>query len=718
MNRYPIARVTVGTRFQYDGHLWSVVALDGAAVRVRNLSGELALIGYGELLAHADFDLNTEDGDSVDASADTSADVSVDAGENPVVVATPAAGLLDASAPKTAKQKAAKKARAVNLLLTGYEDGIANPNAEPHPVYGPQNGKPLQVRMKSLATDYGVGFSTVERWLKTARDHGTEALIDKRTIGGKGPLGKCPPEVVDAMVAVASAQARETKVSDSQLLLRVKALVVERHGDSVKLPADSSLRRYFTEFKKAYGLHLPTKTRQANALRPDTIGPPLVLSRPFELVEIDSTPLDVLAISATDGKPVNVVLTLAIDVFSRSLVAWQFSARSDKAIDAALLLHDMITPKVWLPEWNEHGRWRYGIPENLVIPGGESLAGVPVGLPTTISLDNGRVYTSDAMKSACVRLGISLQYSRVQRPTDKPHIERVFSTIRTRFVENLPGYKGPRVDHRGTKEAVEDRACLFISEIEALFAEWVATEYQNRPHKGLVNPAIPSLLMTPNEAFDAGIAATGYVPLVVDANLAISLLPTERRTVGTVGIEVNSLMYDAPVLDPYRKRKSPFTDLGGKWPIRLDPRDLSHVWFWAGDFRDPAIGEWVRVPARITERVGAFADVHLAYAKSLFTDADRQTGRAARVEAVEETMIAMFDRVRSLGTANPREATVFRLGEERVQQALEVFPHDPADASPSQPIEGNDDAWDFDASDLEPFPMADDGGLRFTGDAS
>lgn len=698
-----IARVGVGTQFRYDGHLWRVVALDGSAVRVRNLAGELALIGHGELLEHADFDPDNDDDETQIAP-----------GWSPLLsIVEPAPGLLDAAAPSHAKKKAEEKSEAVHLLLTGYPDGIVDPSTPPHPVYGPQNGQPLASRIAELARDREVGASTVERWLKVAREHGTEALIDKRTIGGRGPLGQCPPEVVEAMVAIAAAQSTQTKVTDTQLLRRVKEYVAARHGEDVRIPADSSLRRYWSELKRAYGLRLPTKTQQGNSLRPAKMGSPLVLSRPFELVEIDSTPLDVFAISEVDGKPITVVLTLAIDVFSRSLVAWQFSPKSDKAADAALLLHDMITPKAWLPDWSEHARWRYGVPETIVLPGATApLSGVPVGVPTTLSLDNGKVYASHAMKSACVRLGISLQYSRVARPTDKPHIERVFSTIRTRFVENLPGYKGPSVDHRGTKEHVEDRACLFISEIEELFAQWVATDYQNRPHKGLVNPVVPSQVMTPNEAFDAGVAATGFVPLVADADLAISLLPATSRSIGTTGIEVGGLMYDSPALDGYRKRKSPFTELKGKWAIRSDARDLSHIWFWACHFQDATVGQWVRIPARITRHVGAFSDIHLQYAKSLFTDEDRQTGRAARTESIEATMVEMFARVRAQGPANPREATVFRLGQERAELSLEAFPHpltdaiDTSEAAETPDVAGGD-GWDFDVSDLEPFPMAE-----------
>ena len=80
---------------------------------------------------------------------------------------------------------------------------------------------------------------------------------------------------------------------------------------------------------------------------------------------------------------------------------------------------------------------------------------------------------SQEFQDACVRLGISIQPTRVFTPTDKAHIERVFRTIRESFLENLPGYKGPSVYARGAD--VENDAFYFVNELETRFAEWVAS---------------------------------------------------------------------------------------------------------------------------------------------------------------------------------------------------------------------------------------------------
>jgi hypothetical protein len=220
--------------------------------------------------------------------------------------------------------------------------------------------------------------------------------------------------------------------------------------------------------------------------------------------------------------------------------------------------------------------------------------------------------------------------------------------------------------------------------------------------------------MTPNEAFDAGVAATGYIPLIVDPSLAISLLPSVARTVGIAGIEINSLMYNSPVLDVYRKRASPMNELKNRWPIRYDPRDLSKVWFWAGDFQQATKGDWVEIPARIAETVGAFSDVHLAHAKSLFSEADHQSKRSDQVKAVALKMIAMFERVNAEGPANRREERIFRLGKERTNLVADSFPSEPkqnntdVETSPMDFEDNPEDFWDFNLDEIEPFPMADE----------
>ena len=60
----------------------------------------------------------------------------------------------------------------------------------------------------------------------------------------------------------------------------------------------------------------------------------------------------------------------------------------------------------------------------------------------------GRTFTA-----ACQRLQISVVKSAPRTPTDKPHIERLFSAVNTLFVQYLAGYTGRSVRPRRRRPA-------------------------------------------------------------------------------------------------------------------------------------------------------------------------------------------------------------------------------------------------------------------------
>jgi hypothetical protein len=77
----------------------------------------------------------------------------------------------------------------------------------------------------------------------------------------------------------------------------------------------------------------------------------LVACRLGELVEIDSTPLDVLVL-LEEGVPGRVELTGMVDLATRSIPAAVLRPTT-KSVDAALLLAHTATPEPMRPGWTE-----------------------------------------------------------------------------------------------------------------------------------------------------------------------------------------------------------------------------------------------------------------------------------------------------------------------------------------------------------------------------
>ncbi|WP_435834127.1 hypothetical protein [Streptomyces anulatus] len=160
-------------------------------------------------------------------------------------------------------------------------------------------------------------------------------------------------------------------------------------------------------------------------------------------MQIDTTPLDVLVIleDGVSGRP---ELTIAVDVATRTICAAVLRPAGTKAVDASLLLVEILAPEPLRPGWPEalalsatlipHARL-LDIDARL-----EQAAAKPVIVPETIGIDHGKVFVSDVFIAACRSLGVSVQPSRPATPTDKAIVERTFSSINTLFCQHVSGY--------------------------------------------------------------------------------------------------------------------------------------------------------------------------------------------------------------------------------------------------------------------------------------
>jgi hypothetical protein len=88
----------------------------------------------------------------------------------------------------------------------------------------------------------------------------------------------------------------------------------------------------------------PGGARQRYARTADlpTSGGHVVVHRPGQVVALDTTILPVKVRETVFGEPVSVHMTLALDVYTHSLVAFRLTLVSDSAVDVAMLLRDPV----------------------------------------------------------------------------------------------------------------------------------------------------------------------------------------------------------------------------------------------------------------------------------------------------------------------------------------------------------------------------------------
>lgn len=585
-------KLTIGSELEFEATPYVVEGFAGSVVVMRSSQGEVIRMSLRHLVTSATFKLTVQINDQVIPN-------------------------FIEGVSKTELKALNESAAHLLEAITGYKSG-SDADALPDE---PRKGYDLiattmNARFELKAKELKVSLRTLWNQKKLYENHGLHGLMDRR----KSKLGtaRLDDRIQKAIFMVVGTLVEDSNTTNNRIRRLVERELKEKYpNEEIAFPSEATFNRRLNELTKGDGLKGAAKQRRSISNRPDKPYSHFVATRPGEMVLIDSTPLDAYAMDPYSFEWIPVELTIALDLFTRSLVAWRFTPKGTKAVDAAFLLADMLRPKTKGYDWAESTKFAYvGIPESIVFEVGEDapgspLAAIPFIHPESVIVDRGRVFLSEAFSNACRHLGINLFIARPYTPTDKSHVERVFKTIRESFVLNLDGYKGPDVWSRGIDPG--DKVFWFLDEIETKFSEWVATFWQPRHHDGLSLPNVPDLHISPNHMFEEGIARSGFLYVVPDKNLYYELLPTDWRTIQHYGIDLRGLRYDGDILNDFRDQISPYTKQDGKWPIRYDPRDRSFVAFY-----DHTLGQWHQLQwTGMGPLHRPFNEMTVSYAKAL-----------------------------------------------------------------------------------------------------
>lgn len=316
----------------------------------------------------------------------------------------------------------------------------------------------------------------------------------------------------------------------------------------------------------------------------------LVAERPLQIVQIDHTRADVLAIDEETGEVVGRPwLTIAIDVCTRMYCGFRlsFDAPSVASV-AACLTHAVMDKGSWLEARDlRRARW-------------------PVrGLPETIHVDNGKEFHALAFERACQNYGIGLDWRPKRTPRYGGHIERRFRDM-SKELHLLDGTTFSNVQDRGAYDSMGN-ARLTLREIQSIIAG-IILEQNGSFHEGIET--------SPIAKWDKETAGKPQRMPPDMQTFLMDFLPFEERTVQRDGIHLFGVKY-------WHETLLPSLDNQEKIIVHYDPADLSQVFIRdaAGeyikvrykDLRRPAISKWelkaVRGALRAQGRIGVDEEI-------------------------------------------------------------------------------------------------------------
>jgi hypothetical protein len=549
-----------GDRVRFDKTVHTVVGLSGTLVLLADEAANTTDVRLADLLAKRDFEMVSQQ--------------------------TRGSALASVALLQRLPQEAADEVMWWERHLIEVIHGLppdAPPQARPRPAYDP-TATTLRQREHAKTAElveagHDVNVSLVKRRRQRYEAGGLAALVDHRALRERSRFGRTDMRIVDAMrTAIAEAADASTR-SASYLIWRTEQILAQRSDvQEIKMPHRATLYRLLDRLTVGQHTTGSARTRQSMASRPDGPFSIITAAAPGELMQIDSTPLDVLVL-LDDGVAGRVELTGMIDVATRTVTAAVLRPTT-KSVDASILLARTLTPEPMRPGWVDALRMsRSVLPYRRLLAIDERLEHVaarPVIVPETIVADQGKVFISRNFRASCAALGISFQPTHPGSPAEKPHIERMMSSVGTLFVQFLSGYAGSNTERRGRR--IEEQPLWSLSELQELLDEWLVAAWQNRPHDGLRDPLAPGRMFTPNEKYAALVESAGYVPVALSAEDYIELLPTCWKAINAYGVKLNYRTYDAAELNPLRRQPSGVTARKNLWEVHHDPYDISRVW--------------------------------------------------------------------------------------------------------------------------------------------
>lgn len=237
-------------------------------------------------------------------------------------------------------------------------------------------------------------------------------------------------------------------------------------------------------------------------------------------------------VTAPNGSPERPWLTTIVDDHSRAVCGYYTFLGAPSAMNTALALRQAIWPK--------------------------AIAGWAMcGIPDVLYVDHGSDFTSRHLAQVAKDLHFEIVYSTIARPQGRGKIERLFGTINTELLADLPGH----IVHGTPMPA----PVLTLRELDDAIGAFLTGTYLHRVH--------PEIHQTPAQAW-IGDGWLPRLPASLEDLDELLLLVAKPRIVHRDGVHFQGLRYVSTTLAAY---------VGEPVLIRYDPRDITEIRVFASN---------------------------------------------------------------------------------------------------------------------------------------
>ncbi|MEH2071965.1 MAG: Mu transposase C-terminal domain-containing protein [Nostoc sp.] len=269
-----------------------------------------------------------------------------------------------------------------------------------------------------------------------------------------------------------------------------------------------------------------------------------------QIIQCDHTKLDICIVDS-DGNLLSERpwLTTIVDTYSSCVVGFRLWIKQPGSTEVALALRHAILPKTYPEDYELNKVWQiYGPPFQYFFT------------------DGGKDFRSKHLKAIGKKLGFQCELR--DRPPEGGIVERIFKTVNTQVLKDLPGYTGANVQER--PENAEKEACLTIQDLDKILASFFCDIYNHKPY-----PKDPR--DTRFERWFKGMGEKLPEPLD-ERELDICLMKEAQRVVQAHGsIQFENLIYRGELLKIYK---------GEYVTLRYDPNHILTLYVYSCETDD------------------------------------------------------------------------------------------------------------------------------------